>query len=75
MLVVEPNPNSTTIKRVERYKGLGKRVFLLSARDEIDPTTSVPPATFEDFAHTVLPDVQWLDDYLKLRRFEKHIQT
>jgi hypothetical protein len=32
-------------------------------------------ATFDDFSRSVMPDVQWLDDFLRLRRFEKQIQA
>ncbi|WP_156433579.1 hypothetical protein [Bradyrhizobium retamae] len=32
-------------------------------------------ATFDDFARSVMPDVQWLDDFLRLRRFEKQIAS
>jgi hypothetical protein len=32
-------------------------------------------ASFDDFARSIMPDVQWLDDFLRLRRFEKQIQA
>jgi len=32
-------------------------------------------ATFDEFARSVMPDVQWLDDFLRLRRFEKQIEA
>ena len=74
MLVVEPNPDSTTIARVRRYKEIGKRAFVLTAANAVD---NKPPkfATFGDFSRSIMPDVQWLDDLLRLRRFEKQIQA
>jgi hypothetical protein len=75
MLVVEPNPNSPTIERVRRYKELGKRAFVLTSTETAFNATKFKLATFDDFAHTIMPDVQWLDDFLRLRRFEKQIQA
>ena len=75
MLVVEPNPKSATIKRVRRYRDLGKRAFVLTAADGDHKPALFKSATFDDFAHSIMPDVQWLDDFLRLRRFEKQIQA
>jgi hypothetical protein len=75
MLVVEPNPNSATIDRVRRYKDLGKRAFVLTPTESAFNANAFKLATFDDFAHTIMPDVQWLDDFLRLRRFEKQIQA
>ena len=75
MLVVEPNPKSATIERVRRYKALGKRAFVLTAKDCVHESSQFRVATFDDFARSIMPDVQWLDDFLRLRRFEKQIQT
>ena len=75
MLVVEPNPESATIERVRRYKDLGKRAFVLTATGDAHNAEPFKFATFDDFAHTIMPDVQWLDDFLRLRRFEKQIQA
>ena len=75
MLVVEPDPNSATIERVRKYKNLGKRAFVLTATDTVHNDTAFKFATFDDFAHSIMPDVQWLDDFLRLRRFEKQIQA
>jgi len=73
MLVVEPNPKSETIERVRHYKDLGKRAFVLTPTEEAFTTDKFKHATFDDFARSVMPDVQWLDDFLRLRRFEKQI--
>lgn len=73
MLVIEPNPNSPVIERIRRYKDLGKRAFVLSPTDTAFAAAKFKHATFDDFARTVMPDVQWLDDFLRLRRFEKQI--
>jgi hypothetical protein len=75
MLVVEPDPNSPTIERIRRYKELGKRAFVLTATDMLFEAKAFEFATFDDFARSIMPDVQWLDDFLRLRRFEKQIQS
>ena len=75
MLVVEPNPDSPTIRRIRRYKDLGKRAFVLTPTKEAFTAEQFKYATFDDFARAIMPDVQWLDDFLRLRRFEKQIQT
>lgn len=73
MLVVEPDPKSQTIERVRRYKDLGKRAFVLTPTEAAFGAAEFKYATFDDFARSVMPDVQWLDDFLRLRRFEKQI--
>lgn len=75
MLVVEPNPESATIDRVRQYKDLGKRAFILTASESAFKAQKFKKATFDDFSRTVMPDVQWLDDFLRLRRFEKQIRA
>lgn len=75
MLVVEPNPGSPTIERVRRYKDLGKRAFVLTPTDSAFAAKAFQVATFDDFARNIMPDVQWLEDFLRLRRFEKQIQV
>lgn len=75
MLVVEPNPNSAVIERIRRYKDLGKRAFVLCPTTDAFSATPFKHATFDDFARTVMPDVQWLGDFLRLRRFEKQIAS
>lgn len=75
MLVVEPDPESSTIQRVRRYRDLGKRAFVLTATGAAHEATSFKFATFDDFARDIMPDVQWLDDFLRLRRFERQIQA
>ncbi len=73
MLVVEPNPHSPTIPRIRRYKDLGKRAFLLTATEEAFKSEPFEAANFDDFAKNIMPDVQWLDDFMRLRRFEKQV--
>lgn len=75
MLVVEPNPASPVIERVRRYKDLGKRAFVLCPTDAAFAASKFKHATFDDFARSIMPDVQWLDDFLRLRRFEKQIAS
>lgn len=75
MLVVEPNPASDTIRRIREYKDLGRRAFVLTPTLDSFAAAKFTHATFDDFARTLMPDVQWLDDFLRLRRFEKQIQA
>jgi SIR2-like domain len=75
MLVVEPNPTSPTIERIRRYKDLGKRAFVLTPTREAFATKAYKVATFDDFVRNIMPDVQWLEDFLRLRRFERQIQA
>lgn len=75
MLVVEPDPQSGTINRIQRYKELGKRAFVLSPTEAAFEDANFTIATFDDFARSVMPDVQWLSDFLRLRRFENQIAT
>lgn len=74
MLVVEPDPKSATTERIREYKDLGKRAFLLTPREGAQ-TDTFSLATFADFSQSIMPDVQWLEDFLRLRRFEKQIQA
>jgi hypothetical protein len=75
MLVVEPNPKSPVIERIRRYKDLGKRVFVLCPTGAAYGSEPFKYGTFDDFARSVMPDTQWLDDFLRLRRFEKQIAS
>ena len=75
MLVVEPDPGSATIDRVRRYKHLGRRAFALTSTEAAHAADPFSVATFDDFAFEVLPDVQWLSDFLRLRRFERQIRA
>jgi len=75
MLVIEPNPKSPVIERIRRYKELGKRAFVLCPTDAAFTADPFKYATFDDFARSVMPDVQWLEDFLRLRRFEKQIAS
>ncbi|MCW2318848.1 hypothetical protein M2322_004417 [Rhodoblastus acidophilus] len=75
MLVIEPNPASPVIERIRRYKDLGKRAFVLCPTETAFAAANFKFATFDDFARSVMPDVQWLNDFLRLRRFEKQIAS
>lgn len=70
MLVVDPRPNKDMIKRLKEYQQMGARVYLLSPFSESGGITSDTPATFDDFARSVLPNVSWLNDWIKLRKME-----
>ena len=75
MLVIEPNPASPVIERIRRYKDLGKRAFVLCPTEAAFAAAEFKFATFDDFARSVMPDVQWLNDFLRLRHFEKQIAS
>ena len=49
--------------------------MLFRSTDAAFETVRFKGATFDDFARNVMPDVQWLDDFLRLRRFEKQIAS
>ncbi len=74
MLVVEPNPDSAIVERVSRYQNLGQRAFVLTERLDDGNSCSYQNATFSDFAQNVMPDVKWLEDFRRLRRFEDQIK-
>jgi hypothetical protein len=69
LLVVDPLPSDALKQRIIRYQQTGERAFLLTAEqpDKNNPTLS----TFDDFAQKLMPHVQWLDDYIKLRKSER----
>lgn len=74
MLVVEPNPNSEIVQKITRYQSLGQRAFVLTERLNDGKSCSYNVATFSDFAQNIMPDVKWLDDFKRLRKFEYEIQ-
>ena len=73
MLVVEPNPQSTIVERIARYQNLGQRAFVLTACLEDGADCAYEVATFADFAQNVMPDVKWLEDFKRLRKFEEQL--
>ena len=73
MLVVEPDSKRAE-EIIKRYGGLGNRVFVLTSIKKDCKGDPLVAATFDDFAKEVLPDVQWLDDFLKLRKFENQLK-
>jgi hypothetical protein len=75
MLVVEPDPKNPVIDRIRRYKELGKRAFVLCPTQDAFDAAPFKIANFDDFAQSIMPDVEWLDDFLRLRRFEKQVAT
>ena len=60
---------------MRRYKELGKRAFVLTATKAVHTANPFKAATFDDFACNIMPDVQWLKDFLRLRRFENQIRN
>ena len=74
MLVVEPNPGSAIIEKIARYQNLGQRAFVLTERVDEGNECSFEVATFSDFAQNVMPDVKWLEDLRRLRKFEDQIR-
>lgn len=73
MLVVEPNPDSVIVKKIRKYQSLGQRAFVLTERVADGTACSFERATFADFAQNIMPDVKWLEDYKRLRTFERQI--
>jgi hypothetical protein len=71
LLVVDPKPSDLVRASIEKYQKLGERAFLLTARDQTNPPRI---ATFEDFATSVMPHVQWLNEFVDLRKLEKAIE-
>ena len=74
MLVVEPNPTSKIIEKMNHYQNLGQRAFVLTERLEDGADCTYQVATFSDFAQHVMPDVKWLEDFKRLRKFEEQIR-
>ncbi|MCH9665222.1 MAG: SIR2 family protein [Gammaproteobacteria bacterium] len=72
MLVVEPNCNSNTVKRMKQYQKIGQRVFVLTCSDNAD-NKPYKVATFADFANEIMPNIKWMDDYMNLRDYEEKI--
>jgi len=71
MLVVDPKPSNATREKLKKYQGVGERVFLLCPKTD----TNSNFGTFDDFAVRLMPQTQWLDDFIKLRRYEKTVGT
>ena len=73
VLIVDPTPPPQLRQRLERYQTAGERAFLLTSTpsDEEGPPLR---ATFEDFAVNLMPHVRWLDDFVRLRRVERHLR-
>jgi len=69
LLVVDPLPSAALRTRIDRYKKTGERAFLLNGVN-LDPKKP-EHGTFDDFAKNLLPNVQWLNDYIVLRKTEK----
>ncbi len=74
MLVVDPKPSEKTKKKIQSYQLMGARVYLLSPLLDIEIFSSDAPATFDDFASKILPNVSWLDDWIKLKKIENTLK-
>lgn len=74
MLVVEPNPDGPIVEKIKTYQALGQRAFVLTENVAEDAGCTYSVATFDDFAQNVMPDVQWLEDYRRLRIFEEQVR-
>lgn len=73
VLVVDPCGADQVVDRVRKYQQAGDRAFLLHSPASGD---GGPPkhATFDDFALTLMPNVRWLGDFLRLRRMEADLR-
>lgn len=71
LLVVTPSADDKLKRRIESYQRAGERAFLLTG---LEGAVGEPrAATFDDFSKSLLPNVQWMDDFVKLRRMENEI--
>ena len=68
LLVVDPRPGTATMGRLRLYQETGERAFLLAPEDQ---SGEVSLCGFDDFAQNLLPQIQWLDDFIRVRRIEK----
>tara|TARA_B100000508_G_scaffold133878_1_gene124132 strand:+ start:493 stop:1854 length:1362 start_codon:yes stop_codon:yes gene_type:complete len=77
LLVVSPTKSDTIYKYFQKYAQLGERAFYLYSEGgdigEIDKSEA--PATFYDFTHNLMPNIKWLDEFVKLRQHEKKIES
>lgn len=71
LLVVTPSADEKLQRRIESYQRAGERAFLLTGGEAA--AGQPRRATFDDFSKTLLPNVQWMDDFVKLRRMENEI--
>jgi len=71
MLVVDPNPSHALLDKFRRYQSIGERIFFLCP--DTAQTSPFKIATFDDFATALMPQVQWLDDFIKLRKYERTV--
>ncbi|WP_395173307.1 SIR2 family protein [Roseibium alexandrii] len=74
MLVIEPDPNGSIVKKIASYQSLGQRAFVLTTNLAEGASCTYEFATFDDFAINVMPDVQWLEDFKNLRKFERQLE-
>lgn len=79
MLVVEPFPSPKIKERIKAYNVVGERAFLftLEKNEQTKRNKNKAPrkAFLDEFASDVLPDVKWLDEWFKLRKLEKSIES
>ena len=68
LLVVDPRPGAATDDRLRLYQETGERAFLLAPDDR---SGEVSLCGFDDFSQNLLPQIQWLDDFTRVRRIEK----
>ena len=70
MLAVNPSPRPNIVGRIKKYQSAGARVYLLTGPENYNEPANDRPATFDDFAENVLPNVAWMDDWARLKRME-----
>ena len=68
LLVVDPRPGTATKDRLRLYQETGERAFLLAPEAQ---SGEVSLCGFDDFAQNLLPQIQWLEDFTRLRRIER----
>jgi hypothetical protein len=77
LLVVSPTKSDMIYKHFQKYAQLGERAFYLygDGEDTGEEDKNKRPATFYDFTHNLMPNIKWLDEFVKLRQHEKKIEN
>ncbi|MBT3026555.1 MAG: SIR2 family protein [Candidatus Thiodiazotropha sp. (ex Ctena orbiculata)] len=74
MLVINPSSRQDIVERIKKYQRAGARIYLLTGPDNYNGNPKHKPATFDDFAINILPNVSWMDDWARLKRMESTLK-
>ena len=72
MLVLNPACDKRLKARLAVYQQTGDRAFFLCGNSE--ELASAGHGTFDDFAINILPNVKWIEDFVRLRRTEAEVR-